>query len=243
MPKRKSSSYNGGPYKKPRVVNTARYNKLPKRAYTPSMVPMASRGYKNNPVEKKVNDTGVNAYRVNTTGGFILCALPILGSDMNNRIGRKIMMNSIYIKGRVQTTASTIATDNYTPAQMMRLILFCDYQPNGATPAITDVLVTAAPEAQLNLNNRDRFKVLWDKEVVLDPFLLVAASGGSCPNNIKMLKKYKKLNIETVFNATNGGTIADINSGALYLLYIGSTVSGTDDMTMTISTRVRYTDT
>jgi len=34
---------------------------------------------------------------------------------------------------------------------------------------------------------------------------------------IKKVKCYKKLNVETIYNAGNAGTIADINSGALYV--------------------------
>ena len=57
------------------------------------------------------------------------------------------------------------------------------------------------------------------------------------------IKIYKKINMETIYNSTNGGTIADLSSGALYMFWIGSqTASGGGDANAIVSTRVRFID-
>ena len=127
---------------------------------------------------------------------------------------------------------------------MMRLILFIDYQPNGVTPIATDLLTNAHPLAHLNANNRDRFKIIKDKTYSFDPVLFDGTSPyrSSFNRTCADLKNYKKLNLETIFNSTNGGTISDITTGALYMFLIGSVSSGTSDIDGGVETRVRFDD-
>lgn len=195
-------------------------------------------------VEKKVNDLDTNIYQVNTTGLFTLLALPQLGSDFNQRIGRKITLKSVYIKGRVQIENAGSLSAAASVSQQCRFIILVDYQPNAAAPAVTDLLVSATPASQLNLNNRDRFRILCDKEYYLDPFLIPAVGSAIYMNRTgQLLKKFKVLNEEMIFNGTNGGTIADITTGALYMFWIGSAAAGVNaDANFIGSTRVRYVD-
>lgn len=199
-------------------------------------------------VEKKVNDLNTATYQCNTTGSITLLANPVLGSDFNNRIGRKVVLKSVYVRGQLKMDwagAGGLPATAGIPAQMARFILVCDSQPNGAAPAITDILVEATAESQLNLNNRDRFRIYCDKTFVFDPVINVqtATQAQLCFNRtIYQLKKYKKLDQEMIFNATNGGTIADVTSGALYMVWIGTVASGIADTNAVVSTRVRYVD-
>lgn len=196
--------------------------------------------------EKKVNDLSVATYQANTTGSITLLALPILGSDFNQRIGRKIFLRSLYVRGSVKIENSGVASAIVTPSQQARMIILLDKQPNGAAPAITDILVSAHPASQLNLNNRDRFNIIKDKCYTFGPYTVsttatqsFAAVGGGIIYNVKM---YKKLKCDMIFNATNGGTIADINSGALYMVWIGDQASSSSDINAILSTRVRFDD-
>lgn len=233
--KRKATTYNA-PSKKQRIYQTP-YQRPYTRSSTLPTRPS---------VEKKVNDVAVGTIQVHTTGSITLLCNPALGSDFNNRIGRKINITSCYIRGMVATEPSLgPATGTACPSQQARMILFEDMQPNGATPAVTDILNTASPFSQLNLNGRDRFKIYTDKIWSFGPYLASTTATQAqslCAQQAYSIKKYKKLNIETIFNATNGGTIADITSGALFMLWIGSTASGGNDANAIISTRVRYND-
>lgn len=225
-----------------------RYGFLPPRVtYAGSMVPARTGGYRPNRTERKVNDLTTATYQANTTGSIVLLANPVLGSDFNQRIGRKIILKSVYIRGYIsQEGADAASIGIFAGTQLARLIIFADMQPNGASPALTDLLVEATSCSQLNLNNRDRFKIYCDKQFVLDPYLVtttVQQSLGCASNQGRPVKKYKKLNLEMIFNATNGGTIADINSGALYMCWVGNRAAGVGtDCQARVSTRVRYAD-
>lgn len=239
--------------KQTRRVFVANMRNMPavRTAFRRQLAPAATRGFfprRPNALEKKVQDIAVTTYQINTTGSFTLLSNPVLGSDFNARIGRKIMNKSIYIRGFVGSEAgiSAAGTVQNVSSMELRMILFVDLQPNGAVPVVTDLLNTASPASHLNLNNRDRFRILKDKVYVTDPYILsttATQSVASAANQVKQVKVFKGIRQETTFNATNGGTIADINSGALYMFWIGNNAAGTNtDGNAVVGTRVRYTD-
>lgn len=239
MPKRKRSSTTYT-YKK------RRYAKKPRRAYSNSMVPLRSGGYKPNNVERKVFNRASATFQINTTGNIVYLCLPTLGTDMTNRIGRKIMLKSVYVRGYVAQEASSTIASAGSACQLARCIILVDYQPNGSYPAITDILDTATSTSQLNLDNRDRFKILVDKQYSIDPYVYstTATQAVACfSGTIKPVKIFKKINIEQIYNVTNGGTVADINTGNLLMCWIGTGVAGTNvDLNFIGSTRVRFVD-
>jgi len=191
--------------------------------------------------ERKVIDVASSTYQVNSTGSFTLLNACVQGSDYSNRIGRKIVVKSVYIRGLVYPEAAT----GSAPVIQCRMILLVDNQPNGSAPAVTDVLNTGTATSQLNLNNRDRFKIIRDQTFVLGPQTwvagpLISVSGSPSVHDVNC---FAKINLETIYNAGNAGTIADINSGALYMLWIGSTVAASPgDGNAQVSSRVRFVD-
>ena len=153
-------------------------------------------------------------------------------------------MKSLYIRGHLRLKAAA-NLDNATPcpAQQARLIIFCDMQPNGATPNLTDLLTGADATYQLNPNNRDRFKIIKDKLYSFDAYQVVTANGWAMSGKTGYdIKIYKKLNMETIFNATNAGSIGDINTGALYMVWVGTVISDDTIPEAYVSTRVRFDD-
>lgn len=245
MPKRPRSWSASGSQSAKKRVRRGTARRMPARSYQNSMVPMASRGYRLNVIEKKVNDIDVGTINVHNGGVFSLLACPMLGTDFTARIGRKITLKSVYVRGMAQSQVGTTDAATNSSAQQLRMILFIDFQPNGAAPATTDLLRTAAPASQLQLNNRDRFKILSDKIFIVDPYMFSSTAGSTFAtacNQAKNVKVYKKINQEVIFNSTNGGTIADITSGALYMFWIGTVASGANDSIFVGSTRVRYVD-
>lgn len=197
-------------------------------------------------VEKKVFDLTPTQFQVNTTGQFNLLCSPQAGPDINERIGRKIQIKSVYIRGLVSSEAGDqdgpVVTTS--PGQLARMIVFTDNQPNGAAPAVTDLLQSASALSQLNINGRDRFKIHIDKQWALKPYAYNNTSGFALAalSDAIAYKKFKVLNEETIFNATVSATITQITSGALYMFFIGTVPTGANDATAAFSTRVRYTD-
>lgn len=239
--RKRSDSNNNRVYKKRRTY--------PRTAYQGSMVPLRTGGYRPNRVERKVNDIQTTSYAVNTTGSVTLLALPRVGADFNQRVGRKVTVKSVYIRGIGGTewavTGGTAGTSLSVPSQLHRMMIVFDLQPNGAAPAITDILLEANAASQLNLDNRDRFKIFCDKTWTVGAIATSNATPESsiCDPQQYQIKKYKKINAEMIFNATNGGSIADITSGALYMVWIGTNATGANtDGTAKVSTRVRYVD-
>jgi len=237
--------------KRRRIASRARASAQPVRAYQKSMVPLASRGYRFNRRELKEQTTGATSYQVNTTGSFTLLACPVPGTDMDDRIGRKVLLKSFYIRGYVATewadTSCAVDANLSVQAQQCRMIVFFDLQPNGSAPAVTDLLTGASSVAMLNLNNRDRFKVLVDKQFVLGPVGIDVdantVNAVAVAPQIVGIKKYKDINQEMIFNAGSAGNIADVNSGALYMFWIGDQTAGTStDARATLTTRVRFAD-
>lgn len=196
--------------------------------------------------ESKVSDIDTTTINISTTGSFTLLHVPVPGSDMTQRIGRKTWIKNTYIRGRVQTEAAgqTAATTIQTTAHHARLIVFVDKQPNGATPAVTDLLKEALPESQLNLNNRDRFSILRDQCYVFDPYANNSGVGGSSESNqVALVKEFVKVKQECIFNSNTDGDIDNINSGALFMFWIGSGTAGTNtDDNAIVSVRTRYLD-
>jgi len=149
------------------------------------------------------------------------------GSDASTRIGRKITIKSLLVRW----TASLAATS--TGGSPVRILIVYDKQANATAPAITDILLSDSFQSQNNLSNRDRFVTLSD--VITEPI--------SAGNNFSVSDViYKKLNLETMYNAGSAGTIGDITSGSIYLFQSQNAHITTASGTFLANCRVRYTD-
>lgn len=184
--------------------------------------------------EKKVNDLAIATYPFDTTGSVTALNLIATGTDFTNRVGRKILMKSVNIIGVVQPNDTSVSTT------LCRALLIYDKQPNGALPAITDILNTSNSKDQINLNNRDRFVILRDWFQALAPqqdTATQAYAGSPTTNNLHM---FVKLNHETIYNST-AGTIAAVTSGSLLLVTVGDSTN-TNTYSLSASTRIRFID-
>jgi hypothetical protein len=118
-----------------------------------------------------------------------------------------------------------------------RVMLVYDRQPNGAFPAIADILYNAPAGAVeygsgINMTNKSRFSVLRDLRIQVDP-----TNGDSF-----VFHTYSKCNAESEFGA-DGGTIGDIRTGALYLVAFTGILTGANVISIrNCMTRIRYFD-
>lgn len=157
----------------------------------------------------------------------------VTGADVGNRLGRKITMKSLQWRIAVQCAPTT------TSGQI-RTIIFLDNQANATTPTAAEFFEDSAAAllltSPLNLNNRERFKIIADKISNLGQEV---ATQAWAPTQV-YLKGYKKLNVDTIYNAANGGTVADITTNALHVWTMGSL--GVANPTVSSYFRVRFTD-
>lgn len=165
------------------------------------------------------------------TGSVTLLNGVATGTDITNRIGRKIAMKSLLFRMDLQLTTSSVLGD------IIRVLVVYDCQTNAVAPAVTDIIV-GAYNSPMNLSNRDRFKILLDKHVTLggaDFTGAVVAGGDPVP---KIIKVFKKMNLEVIFGGT-AATVGSIQTGAIWLCLISQ---GNAITTSTLYTRVRFED-
>lgn len=168
----------------------------------------------------------------------------INGAELYQRVGRKIYMKSLHIRGVIQATAASVE-------QAGRIIIYYDSQPNGVAATIASLLQDSNAASgtswasEINLTNRQRFKILRDYQVMLGDVTNIAGVAEVVPDpikntlNIEMFIKLKGL--EAIFNGTNGGTIADITSGAIGITFVGnSTTDG--NYALSYTSRLRFYD-
>lgn len=168
-----------------------------------------------------------------TAGANTFVATPVLlngciqGTEATQRLGRKISMTSMYLKGNILLQGTTVG------GGFLRLAIVYDKQSNGTAPAITDVWLTNAITSPNNLSNRDRFVKVVDIETPV-----IGVQGDfSIPVEI-----YRKLNLETLFNTGNAGTVGDITTGSLHMFICnnaGFTVAPPVDA---FQCRIKFTD-
>jgi len=155
------------------------------------------------------------------------------GATSYNRIGTKILIKSIQFN-------ATIFLGGSGPTQgVYRYMLVYDSQPNGAFPALSDLLsvnISTAPTfySSVNMANRSRFIVLRDRIGNLD----VDGGNGAMVN----VKEFVKTKLETQFK-TNTGAIGDITTGAIYFVAMATLSSAVTYITMSQpTTRIRFYD-
>lgn len=152
---------------------------------------------------------------------------PTVGAALNQRIGRKVKVLKIKCNCQI-TVGSQAAQTTADNAGTIRVFLVQDCQSNASQMTGAQLMNDAGqPETTIlsyqNPNNFGRFRVLKEKRFVLeDPNMAGEVAAG---NVIQMgLKKLFKMNVNfkqpvlVNFNATNGGTVADIVDHSFHIV-------------------------
>lgn len=149
------------------------------------------------------------------------------GTGSSNRIGRSIKMKSIDI-GILVTRNVASTTNNF-----VRCSLVYDSTPNGTTIVSPDVFESSSNVilSPRNLDFRSRFIIL--KEWVFD-----IGNAGNRPAVHSSF--YKQLDMHAIYNDSDLGTIADMEKGSLYLMYVSD--ASTNGPQFTFYSRIRYLD-
>lgn len=169
--------------------------------------------------EKKSIDTTINA-NPSTTATITLVNGCATGTDFTERIGRKIRIKSIQLR---MMTLGGIASAN------VRYALVMDRQANGVAPQYADIFNGAGVPEFNNLNNRNRFVILFDKLFSMDPD----------SNNAITIKKYMKKIIDVTYGGT-AATIGSIQTNSIFFVAISNIAA--DLPAMTGRCRIRFVD-
>jgi len=151
------------------------------------------------------------------------------GADIDERAGREVVMRSIQLSYTAQVTSGTGV------AQRVRVMVVYDRQANAAAPTSAQIMsVDSDVHAPRNLEYRKRFTILHDAVYVLNEV--------GVADSEKFCRFYRKLNHPITFNSGNAGTVADIATGSMYLVTMGTVDSGATDAVVIFNSRIRYTE-
>jgi len=190
-------------------------------------------------------------FALNSTAVFTCLNLVRAGSSFCNRIGRKINMMSVRMRGWINPIRTITLSD------VARILIIYDRQANGANPTLQSLLQTTDQAAGntttilsgINLNNRDRFVILRDEMIVL-PSQTVTAGAITTPGWVDPVSHtfehdwYVKMGgLSTQFGADSApAVIGDITTGALFMVTAGLNAAGAEGYQLTAEVRLRYLD-
>jgi len=157
---------------------------------------------------------------------------PTVGSALNQRIGRSVLVRKIKVCGTLAIPAQA-ADATLDEAMKIRLVLVQDTQTNAAPMTAAQLFNDASAATTCicsyqNPNNFGRFRVLKDKILTIQDPNMVGAAGAANINgkivNFKMNVNFKTP-VKVQFNATNGGTVADIVDNSFHIICGASNIS------------------
>lgn len=228
-------------------------NKSQRHAATPATTKSLSAIVKRLIPEKKghdtVCDTGpIVATTTTAVDAFQLNSIQV-GAAEYQRVGKKVQLASLRIKGNVYTVFDTAALA--TVGTCVRMVVLWDKQQSAGLNfdqifGHTNNIGTEACHVQdsIKYDQRERFSILRDKTFVMNPPTGIAGLGASTCAVNDVFDEYIKLNgKETYFDATaNPSGISDISQGTLLVFFRCSSVTNSSSYISNCTARLRYHD-
>ncbi len=176
-------------------------------------------------VEKKFKDQ-TSAGTVTATAGFILLNGLLRGDTHEQRDGQRVHLESLNFNMTYKMDTASLET-------VLKIFIVQDKQPNQVTMDIAELLNTATVIPTVALRNVDNIK----RFIVHHHMTFTMDSTGKKSGHYH---KYIKLNIDSVYDTGNAGTIADLTTNALFLVLVSD--DSIEPPIITQQTRLRYTD-
>jgi len=201
-----------------------------------------------NYVRVYVSDTQTG-FTFNDSGCIQNVVRTVQGAGIPNRIGNKISLKSLRIRGSLEVTGN----GGSPPPQNARFMVIYDRQVNGVYPALNSILADVSSAnvitagdflSSINPSFYDRYIVLCDKIFILGSNPLNSTDQGPTDLKCFVLDEFIKLKgLEVVFtSSTVGGPIADVTTGTLYMIGWSDAANGNEPYYMNIKTRLRFYD-
>lgn len=177
-------------------------------------------------------DVASNTYACDTTGTITLLNAIPQGASVNQRVGKRVILKSLQARGALQSGTTTVIADT-------TVLIIYDRQPGAALPAITDILDTINSRSFNNDGNSDRFKIVRRFDNLMLGNTTAPTTGREGVNFDEFIDLK---GMPTVYKALGTGAIADISSGALYLVTVGNLAAGTTAGILVSGFRTRFID-
>jgi len=259
MNKRKYSGAINKPFKRPRqTLGAAVYNTFARAgAFSrPSVRRSVGMMSRRNASELKGADinlgSGVVATTTTNASSFLLNGIAP-GSASFNRIGRKVTLKSLRLKGGATFTMTPSATGAVNHNSLRMVVVF-DRQPNSGSIPTWDTIFgitaqdgteTSTTWAPMKYDNMSRFQVLKDKTIDCQTVPGNVATTGVIDQWVSFDEFMSLGNRESTYSGQSAPcTTADISTGALYVYFRSQNQSAS--ATVGIDTdsvaRLRYQD-
>lgn len=189
--------------------------------------------------EKKFFDTTRAAVAFSTAGTIANPSLNIVpeGNGESDRIGRKITITNIRVKGQSSINSQTTSVGS----TICRVMFYVDHQTNGAAATVTEILETGVYNSYRNLANQERFTILMDKSYPMNVLSATITSADVIATQqvAKPFAFSKKCNINVEYdNSATTGAITTQRSNNIGCLIIAEAATAT----LEYICRIRYTD-
>lgn len=196
-----------------------------------------SRGRRATDVEMKYRDNTFGPTTILTTGTVAMATICNVaqGDAENQRIGRKITIKKINIRG----TLPYVEGATNTASEWTRIMVVLDKQCNGTTVTPDLYLQTQDVYSYRNLVNSSRFQTLWERKFTFNKTPYWNGTAALAPEAVMTWNVNLKGNWTIEYDATaTTGAVTTIRSNNIFILAINET--GATQIKGTV--RIRYTD-
>ncbi|AUM61623.1 capsid [uncultured virus] len=194
-----------------------------------------------------VTSTFSNAMKDPAT--FNTLFVPSPGTGINERVGRRVAVHSIKIRGELElpnVNDASAGTQAY-PATIFRLIIVQDKQTNGAQMSSQSLIDSGAGSLPWDMFQSTasfgRYRVLKDKRLVLQNPNFGADLSNYDRNGLNRTFDYTikfRKPVLIHFNAAAGGSVADITDNSFHFLCAANSAQGAPYVQYKV--RTCYTD-
>ncbi len=148
---------------------------------------------------------------------------PQQGTGLSNRIGNRVIVKKIRLKGYIQWAVNSTA--NTSCGDFCRVMIVKDMQSNGAQFTPGNVVAGVTGDQDLWFQNTasfGRFQVLKDFTIRRPSVSLGGTTGFSAEDSWVPWKKNINLNDTVKFNGGNAGTIGDVVDNSYHILCVSA---------------------
>lgn len=212
-------------------------------------------------VEKKGMDTVITFNDIisttTTNANIIVLNLVQPGTGSWNRIGKRVNPSSLRVKGQVrfESEQDVQGDQRFVEGTVLRMTIVHDNQPSGNTvPVFSDMFGQTSQTGtesvfvwdSIRYDNTDRFTILRDKFIDLNPSATPGLDGAveAASYQTFWCDEYIQLKQKAVVYSgqSNPMTIADISTGAYYLVCRTFANEAHTNTAFVGTCRFRYTD-
>lgn len=189
--------------------------------------------------ELKYHDTEIDITNLVSVGTIHqVSSVPMQGSEAlpSSREGNEILLRSYNYKIIIQ--------NRNTVSHVVRMIVGVDKQPNGLAPTFSNLFSDAgvgedAITSLISMTYRERFKILEDKYIVLNPSIGYNGQSLTGNNVTTVVTGYMKKRMRITY--LSSASDSDPFTNNLFLMFVTGNTE-TDQLVVAGHFRIRYTD-